>query len=254
MRGIDSLDVAGQAVLLRADLNVPLDGTTITDDGRIRASLPTINELAGRGARVLICAHLGRPKGDDYADRAAGGPSLGPVAARLAELLGKPVPLATDVAGESARAVAAGLADGDVAMLENVRFEPAETSKDDAVRAELAGRLAALAELYVGDGFGALHRKHASVYDVPGLLPHAAGELVLAEVGGAWAADPRPGAAVRGGARRRQAVRQARGHREPAGLGRPDPDRRRDVVHVPEGPGLRGGQVAAGGRPDRRGR
>jgi phosphoglycerate kinase len=182
MKGIDSLDVAGRVVLLRADLNVPLDGTVITDDGRIRASLPTINALRERGGRVLICAHLGRPKGESYADRAAGGPSLAPVAARLAELLGRPVPLAEDAAGDSARAVAAGLADGDVALLENIRFEPAETSKDDAARAELAQRLAALAEVYVGDGFGALHRKHASVYDLPALLPHAAGELVLAEV------------------------------------------------------------------------
>ena len=182
MRGLDSLDVAGQVVLLRADLNVPLDGTTITDDGRIRASLPTINKLRERGAGVLITAHLGRPKGDTYADRAAGGPSLAPVAARLAELLGCPVPLATDAAGESARAVAAGLRGGEVALLENIRFEPAETSKDDAVRVELARRLAALADVYVGDGFGALHRKHASVYDLPGLLPHAAGQLVLTEV------------------------------------------------------------------------
>jgi phosphoglycerate kinase len=182
MKGIEALDVTGKVVLLRADLNVPLDGTTITDDGRIRASLPTISRLRQRGARVLITAHLGRPKGDDYAGRAAGGPSLAPVAARLAELLGRPVPLAADVAGESARATAAALADGDVALLENIRFEPAETSKDDAVRAELAARLAALADVYVGDGFGALHRKHASVYDVPALLPHAAGELVLAEV------------------------------------------------------------------------
>jgi phosphoglycerate kinase len=182
MRSIDQLPVAGKVVLLRADLNVPLDGTRITDDGRIRASLPTITNLTERGARVLVVAHLGRPKGDTYADRSAGGPSLAPVAARLAELLGKPVPLAADVAGESAQALVAGLADGDVAMAENIRFEPAETSKDDAVRAELAGRLAALADVYVGDGFGALHRRHASVYDVPALLPHAAGELVGAEV------------------------------------------------------------------------
>jgi phosphoglycerate kinase len=182
MNGIDSLDVAGKVVLLRSDLNVPLDGTTITDDGRIRASLPTINKLRERGARVLITAHLGRPKGNTYADRVAGGPSLAPVAARLSELLGVPVPLARDVAGGSARAIAAGLADGDVAMLENIRFEPAETSKDDGARAELSGRLAALADLYVGDGFGALHRRHASVYDVPELLPHAAGDLVQAEV------------------------------------------------------------------------
>ena len=182
MRGIDALDVAGRVVLLRADLNVPMDGIAITDDGRIRASLPTINKLRERGAKVLITAHLGRPKGDTYADRAAGGPSLAPVAARLSELLGAPVPLAADVAGESARQIAAGLADGDVALLENIRFEPAETSKDDAARAALARRLADLADLYVADGFGALHRKHASVYDVPALLPHAAGDLVAAEV------------------------------------------------------------------------
>ena len=182
MRGIDDLEVGGRVVLLRADLNVPLDGAEITDDGRIRASLPTITKLADRGARVLICAHLGRPRGSTYAERAAGGPSLAPVAARLADLLGSEVTLAGDVAGPAAAAVAAGLADGQVGMLENVRFEPGETSKDDARRAELAARLAALAQLYVGDGFGAMHRKHASVYDLPGLLPHAAGYLVLAEV------------------------------------------------------------------------
>jgi phosphoglycerate kinase len=185
MRGIADLDVGGRVVLLRADLNVPLDGTSttaITDDGRIRASLPTIEDLAGRGARVLVCAHLGRPKGEDYAARSAGGPSLRPVAGRLSELLGRPVRLAADVAGPSAAAVAAQLSDGEVGLLENVRFEPAETSQDDAARAKLAGRLAALAALYVGDGFGALHRRHASVYDVPALLPHAAGKLVLAEV------------------------------------------------------------------------
>ncbi len=185
MRGIADLEVGGRAVLLRADLNVPLAGTStsqVTDDGRIRASMPTITNLVGRGARLLICAHLGRPKGDDYAARAAGGPSLRPVAGRLGELLGRPVPLAGDVAGPSAKQLAAGLADGEVGLLENVRFEPAETSKDDAERAALAGRLAALADLYVGDGFGALHRKHASVYDLPALLPHAAGKLVEAEV------------------------------------------------------------------------
>ncbi len=182
MKRADDLDVAGRTVLVRADLNVPMDGAAITDDGRIRASLPTLRNLVSRGAKVVVCAHLGRPKGDGYAERAAGGPSLAPVAARLAELLGRPVPLAADVAGESARASAAGLAGGQVAMLENVRFEPAETSKGDGVRGELAGRLAALAERYVGDGFGAMHRKHASVYDTPLLLPHAAGQLVLAEV------------------------------------------------------------------------
>jgi phosphoglycerate kinase len=182
MRAIADLDVSGKTVLLRADLNVPLDGERITDDGRIRASLPTIKELTGRGARVLICAHLGRPKGEDFADRAAAGPSLRPVAIRLGELLGQDVALAADVTGPSARQVAADLDDGGVALLENVRFEPAETAKDDAERAEFAAKLAALATCYVGDGFGALHRKHASVYDVPALLPHAAGELVLKEI------------------------------------------------------------------------
>ena len=203
MKGLDSLTVAGRVVLLRADLNVPLDGTTITDDGRIRASLPTINKLRKRGARVLIIAHLGRPKGDSYADRAAGGPSLAPVAARLSELLAAPVPLASDVAGDSAKAVAAALADGDVAMLENIRFEPAETSKDPAERAILSGRLAGLAEVYVGDGFGALHRQHASVYDLPALLPHAAGDLVEAEVAVLERLDDpvRPYVVVLGGAK-----------------------------------------------------
>ncbi|MBO0825866.1 MAG: phosphoglycerate kinase [Actinobacteria bacterium] len=204
MRGLESLQVAGQVVLLRADLNVPLDGGTVTDDGRIRASLPTISRLTGRGARVLVVAHLGRPKGDSFAERAGGGPSLFPIAARLSELLGRPVPLATDVIGESARATATALADGDVALLENIRFEPAETSKDDAVRGELAARLAALATAYVGDGFGALHRKHASVYDAPRLLPHAAGELVQTEVAvlEKLSRDPaRPYVVVLGGAK-----------------------------------------------------
>jgi 3-phosphoglycerate kinase len=186
MRGVDALpDIRGKTVLLRADLNTPRDGTRLTDDGRIRASLPTITKLAGRGARILIFAHLGRPAGADYAQRAAGGPSLRPVAERLGELLGAGVPLAADVAGEAAAAAVAGLADGGVGMAENVRFEPAETSQDDAERAGLARRMAALAGpggWYVGDGFGALHRKHASVFDLPALLPHAAGDLVLAEV------------------------------------------------------------------------
>ena len=188
MRSVDDLQVMGRRVLLRSDLNVPLDLTgtgRITDDGRIRASLPVISKLSDRGARVLILAHLGRPTGDTYQERAAGGPSLRPVAARLGELLGRPVSFATDVAGPSAEKTAFSLGDEDVAVLENVRFEPAETSKDDAERAGLARRMAALAGpggWYVGDGFGALHRKHASVFDLPALLPHAAGDLVLAEV------------------------------------------------------------------------
>jgi phosphoglycerate kinase len=185
MLSIDDLDVAGKRVLLRSDLNVPLDKAgsgAITDDGRIRASLPVIRKLAERGARVVIMAHLGRPKGADFAERAAGGPSLKVVAGRLAELFGKPVEFATDLVGPSAAQAVAGLADGDVALLENVRFEPAETSKDDAERGALAERLAALGDVYVGDGFGVVHRKQASVYDLPALLPHAAGDLVTAEV------------------------------------------------------------------------
>ncbi|SNR84998.1 phosphoglycerate kinase [Actinomadura mexicana] len=177
MRTIDDLDVAGRRVLLRADLNVPLHDGRITDDGRIRASLPTIEALRARGARVIVCAHLGRPKGE-----VKPGLSLAPVAARLGELLGTEVAFAADVVGDSARAAAGGLADGGVALLENLRFEPGETSKDDAERGAFADRLAALAEVYVGDGFGAVHRRHASVYDVPERLPHAAGGLIATEV------------------------------------------------------------------------
>ncbi|GAA5067903.1 phosphoglycerate kinase [Thermocatellispora tengchongensis] len=177
MREAGELDVKGRRVLVRADLNVPLDGETITDDGRIRASLPTIRDLAERGARVVVCAHLGRPKGTVTPKY-----SLKPVARRLEELYGSPVLFATDVVGESAADLVHNLQDGQVALLENLRFEPGEESKDDAVRGAFAEKLAALAELYVGDGFGAVHRKHASVYDVPRLLPHAAGGLVLAEV------------------------------------------------------------------------
>ena len=188
MKSIDDIEVAGRRVLVRSDLNVPLDKSgsgAITDDGRIRASLPVIKKLADRGARVIVMAHLGRPKGEDFAERAEGGPSLRPVAARLGELLGRPVAFATDpggLTGPSATSVLAGLGDGEVALLENVRFDPAETSKDDSERMKLAAQLAALADLYVGDGFGVVHRKQASVYDVPNLLPHAAGDLVNAEV------------------------------------------------------------------------
>jgi 3-phosphoglycerate kinase len=185
MRSIDDIDVAGRRVLLRSDLNVPLDlkgSGEITDDGRIRASLPVIRKLSDRGARVVIMAHLGRPKGADYAERAAGGPSLHVVGVRLTELLGKQVEFAADLAGPSAAATVGALTDGGVALLENVRFEPAETSKDDSERARLAARLAELGDVYVGDGFGVVHRKQASVYDLPALLPHAAGDLILAEV------------------------------------------------------------------------
>ncbi|GAA2169252.1 phosphoglycerate kinase [Actinomadura napierensis] len=177
MRTIDDLDVAGRKVLVRADLNVPLQDGRITDDGRIRASLPTIEALRDKGAKVVVCAHLGRPKGEVKSEF-----SLGPVAIRLGELLGVRVVFADDVAGASAHAAVSGLGDGDVALLENLRFEPGETSKDDAERGAFADKLAALADVYVGDGFGAVHRKHASVYDVPKRLPHAAGDLIATEV------------------------------------------------------------------------
>jgi phosphoglycerate kinase len=182
MRSVDDLiaeGVSGRRVLLRADLNVPLDKQTraITDDGRIRASLPTLQALREAGARVVVAAHLGRPKGAPDPQF-----SLAPVAARLGELLGTRVPLAADVAGDDARAKAGALADGEVLLLENVRFEAAETSKDDAERGELADRFAALADLYVDDAFGAVHRKHASVFDVAQRLPHAAGRLVAREL------------------------------------------------------------------------
>jgi phosphoglycerate kinase len=176
--GIDSLgDLRGKRVLVRSDLNVPLDGTTITDDGRIRASVPTIEKLADAGARVVVTAHLGRP--DGAPDPAY---SLAPVAARLGELLGREVAFATDTVGESAADTVAALADGDVAVLENVRFNEGETSKDDDVRASFAGQLAQLADAFVSDGFGVVHRKQASVYDVALRLPSAMGGLVATEI------------------------------------------------------------------------
>lgn len=181
MKTIDELldeGVTGKRVFVRADLNVPLDGTTITDDGRIRAVLPTVARLAEAGARVIVASHLGRPKGAP--DPAF---SLAPAAARLGELLGADVAFATDTVGDSAKAVVAALADGQVAVVENLRFNAGETSRDDAERGAFADRLAALADLYVGDGFGAVHRKHASVFDLPARLPHAAGGLIATEVG-----------------------------------------------------------------------
>ena len=181
MKSISDLDIAGKTVMLRSDFNVPLakDGSgVITDDGRIVASLPTIKALMAGGAKVVVLAHLGRPKGVGF--EASG--SLAPVAARLGELLGQEISLAGDVSGDSAKAVVAELQPGQVALLENVRFDSRETSKDEAQRQELAAEWAALGDVYVSDGFGVVHRKQASVTDLAELLPNAAGLLVEKEV------------------------------------------------------------------------
>ncbi|MCX6420528.1 MAG: phosphoglycerate kinase [Actinobacteria bacterium] len=172
-----SLDVKGKRVFLRCDLNVPLKDGVITDDGRIRASLPTISALLNSGASLVICAHLGRPKGERKPEL-----SLAPIAIKLSELLNEEVVFATDVIGESATRAVAALKTGGVVLLENIRFEAAETSKDESERSALARKLASYADLYVGDGFGAVHRKHASVFETAKLLPHAAGFLISAEV------------------------------------------------------------------------
>ncbi|GAA4895503.1 phosphoglycerate kinase [Stackebrandtia albiflava] len=180
MKTLDALlseGVAGRRVLVRADLNVPLDGTRITDDGRIRAVLPTLTALRGAGAALVVCAHLGRPGGRPAAEY-----SLAPVAARLSELLEHPVRFAGDTVGPEAEAAVAALTDGEVLLLENLRFNPGETSKDDDERGRFADSLAAFADVYVDDAFGAVHRRHASVYDVAARLPHYAGLLVAAEV------------------------------------------------------------------------
>ena len=178
MKTINDLgDLKGKRVLIRCDFNVPLDGDTITDDGRIKAALPTLKQLVDAGAKVVIMAHLGRPKGEANPKY-----SLAPAAKRLGELIGVPVQLASDVVGPSANETVAGLADGQIAMLENVRYEPAEESKVEAERAELAAKYAAFGDVFVSDGFGVVHRKQASVYDVAKLLPAAAGHLVEKEV------------------------------------------------------------------------
>jgi phosphoglycerate kinase len=174
---LHDLDVVGKRVFLRCDLNVPLKDGVITDDGRIKASLPTIKFLLSAGASIVIAAHLGRPKGEAKPEL-----SLAPVAKRLAELLGSPVNFVGALLGNEVTAAAQELNPGEVLLLENIRYSPAETSKDEQEREGFAQELAKLADLYVGDGFGAVHRKHASVYDLPKLLPHAAGTLVGAEV------------------------------------------------------------------------
>ncbi len=178
MKNINDLgDLKGKRVLIRCDFNVPLDGETITDDGRIKAALPTLKQLVDAGAKVVVMAHLGRPKGEVNPKY-----SLAPAAKRLGELIGVPVKLAGDVVGPSASETVAGLADGEIAMLENVRYEPAEESKVDAEREALAAKYAAFGDVFVSDGFGVVHRKQASVYDVAKLLPNAAGHLVEKEV------------------------------------------------------------------------
>ena len=177
MPDLSTIDVAGKRVFLRCDLNVPLKEGVIKDDGRIKASLPTIQALLEKGASLVIAAHLGRPKGEAKPEL-----SLAPVAKRLAELLGREVKFTGEVTGAAVTTAAESLQAGEILLLENIRFSAAETSKEESERAAFAADLAKLADVYVGDGFGAVHRKHASVFDLPKLLPHAAGKLVAAEV------------------------------------------------------------------------
>lgn len=178
LRTLDSLgSLAGKRVIVRCDLNVPLRDGVITDDGRVRASVPTLNALINQGARLVVCSHLGRPDGAPDPKY-----SLEPVAQRLSELLGKPVAFARDTVGESARDAVAALDDGDVAVIENLRFNPGETAKDAEVRGAFARELAELGDALVSDGFGVVHRKQASVYDLAELLPSAAGFLIEKEV------------------------------------------------------------------------
>ena len=177
MPDLSTIDVAGKRVFLRCDLNVPLKEGIIKDDGRIKASLPTIQLLLEKGASLVIAAHLGRPKGEAKPEL-----SLTPVAKRLSELLGREVKFTGDVTGADVTTVAESLKAGEILLLENIRFSAAETSKEESERGAFAGELSKLADFYVGDGFGAVHRKHASVFDLPKLLPHAAGTLVAAEV------------------------------------------------------------------------
>lgn len=177
MPELSTVDLQGKRVFLRCDLNVPIKDGVIKDDGRIKASLPTIQLLLSKGASIVIAAHLGRPKNgpsDEF--------SLAPVAKRLGELLKKDVKFSSEITGDSVRKLASSLKPGEIILLENIRFESAETSKDESERAAFARELAAYADFYVGDGFGAVHRKHASVFDLPKLLPHASGLLIDAEV------------------------------------------------------------------------
>jgi phosphoglycerate kinase len=177
MPELSTVDLKGKRVFLRCDLNVPIKDGVIKDDGRIKASLPTIQLLLSKGASIVIAAHLGRPKDGPTAEL-----SLSPVAKRLSELLSKEVKFPGEITGEAVTKLVGALIPGEIVLLENIRFAPAETSKDEAQRTSFAKELAAFAEFYVGDGFGAVHRKHASVFDLPKLLPHASGSLIDAEV------------------------------------------------------------------------
>ncbi|MEV8242027.1 phosphoglycerate kinase [Microbacterium testaceum] len=178
LRTLDSLgSLAGTRVIVRCDLNVPLKDGVITDDGRVRASLPTLNALINAGARVVVCSHLGRPDGAPDPKY-----SLEPVAQRLSELLGQPVAFARDTVGESAQEAAAALEDGEVAVIENLRFNAGETSKDETERQAFARELARLGDALVSDGFGVVHRKQASVYDLAQIVPSAAGLLIQKEL------------------------------------------------------------------------
>jgi phosphoglycerate kinase len=178
LRTLDSLgSLAGKRVIVRCDLNVPLKDGQITDDGRVRASIPTLNALINQGARVVVISHLGRPEGAPDAQY-----SLAPVAQRLSELLGKPVTFSRDTVGSGAEAAVSGLQDGDVAVLENLRFNPGETSKDEAEREAFAAKLAAFGDAFVSDGFGVVHRKQASVFELAKALPSSAGLLIATEL------------------------------------------------------------------------
>ena len=177
MPELSTVDLKGKRVFLRCDLNVPIKDGVIKDDGRIKASLPTIQLLLSKGASIVVAAHLGRPKDGPTAEF-----SLSPVAKRLSELLNKEVKFPGEITGEAVTKLVGALLPGEIVLLENIRFESAETSKDEAQRTSFAKELAAFAEFYVGDGFGAVHRKHASVFDLPKLLPHASGSLIDAEV------------------------------------------------------------------------
>ena len=241
-RTLDNLDVAGKRVLLRADLNVPVRDGKITDLTRIERLSPTIRELSGKGAKVIVCSHFDRPKGKRVPEM-----SLAPMAAALGEVLGQRVRFAEDCVGVAAQQAVERMARGDVLVLENTRFHAGEEKNDPAFAAELAK----LADIYVNDAFSAAHRAHASTEGVAHLLPAYAGRLMQAELEALDAALRQPGAAGGGDRRRRQGLHQAGTARQPGVQGGRAGDRRRDGQHVPGGAGRRRRQVAAGSRDAR---